>query len=690
MILDILVKRNYLPSIKTDDSKAEDIQKAVTFCYSLNELGYTLDKNSLIKIARANDFELASYYEKVIAAITKHIGENKYEPMYKNFPEEVIAMPKAELYYNALCHYFSVWLKDIQVIDSAWLPDSFKSAKSPLAKRSCFKVLRIVDTDAKLSEIATDLVNSNTSLSPDQKKELVFLFKNGYLKSIDEAKYKENITLVLAELLNSKTFDVTKYLKTATDALRLCIAYSEGDVSLKNKTYFKTLKRPVRRKILAFLDSLNPETFEYDVNRHKAHWKGLVRKLKAGDYKHLYPNAVNVFQKLYRDVTRSPYSAIEVAIKHNHIRAAVLNLLKYPGDFARRLSKLVRSTNEPQWVIANFIKVIEKVSTPVLLQIIQAFANKDVRVVMPKGNLNKMMVIKEVDVTKFHTDIANTVTIELLRRFKKLPELGKVYIDETLFSIPAIFSNRNATEGMRLIPRGSRFKLGEGNIVRFFVWWKDIENKENTYAGRVDIDLSAKLFREDFKFHQDIAYYNLKEFGGTHSGDITSAPNGASEYIDIDINKVLSKGYRYVVMCCNSFTGQTFDEIPEVNAGWMIRDGKTGEIYEPSTVENRFKVNNDNRFVCPLIIDLAKGEVIWLDVQMSVLGSCSNASNKHSQIEMLSKAFINKEFVSMGGVLLLHTLARGEALVDNPKEADTIFDKDFILELEKFTSQYLV
>ena len=64
-------------------------------------------------------------------------------------------------------------------------------------------------------------------------------------------------------------------------------------------------------------------------------------------------------------------------------------------------------------------------------------------------------------------------------------------------------------------------------VLRFFVWWKN--GKERT-----DIDLSAALFDAEFVYKDIVAYYNLKGYGGCHSGDIVDAPNGASEFIDID------------------------------------------------------------------------------------------------------------------------------------------------------------
>lgn len=90
--------------------------------------------------------------------------------------------------------------------------------------------------------------------------------------------------------------------------------------------------------------------------------------------------------------------------------------------------------------------------------------------------------------------------------------------------------------------------MPEGNTVRCFIWWKDGQS-------RTDLDLSAVALNENHMHKCSIAYYNLRELGGYHSGDITSAPNGASEFIDIDIEKFLKLGIKYVLISVNSFTG---------------------------------------------------------------------------------------------------------------------------------------
>jgi hypothetical protein len=96
---------------------------------------------------------------------------------------------------------------------------------------------------------------------------------------------------------------------------------------------------------------------------------------------------------------------------------------------------------------------------------------------------------------------------------------------------------------------------------------------------RTDTDLSAAFYNRDFQYIDVVSYYHLKNFGGHHSGDI-DAPEGAAEFIDIDIEKTISKGARYVVTVLNSFTQQPCCDLPECFAGWMARQQPdSGEIF---------------------------------------------------------------------------------------------------------------
>ena len=135
----------------------------------------------------------------------------------------------------------------------------------------------------------------------------------------------------------------------------------------------------------------------------------------------------------------------------------------------------------------------------------------------------------------------------------------KVYIDEKLGSFPIPFSQRSGSKSLRQLTRGSRLPIPPGDVVRFFIWWKEgVVNGQPT--GDVDIDLSAVMYDDKWNYLEHLSYTNLKsdKYRAFHSGDIISAPNGASEFIDLDIPSVLKYGGRYIVVSVFSFNGHLF------------------------------------------------------------------------------------------------------------------------------------
>jgi hypothetical protein len=174
--------------------------------------------------------------------------------------------------------------------------------------------------------------------------------------------------------------------------------------------------------------------------------------------------------------------------------ASTIELLRQrPGVFARRLDHLLRLGGGREAVDA-FLLVADRVATPVLLQVFHHFQTRpearSLRAFFPKGNVAKVQIQDRAlaplpdDLT---APIAQGIRAILVRRFASLPPLGKVRVDESLKSYLVPFAMRSASKSLRTIARGSRIDLPEGNTLRFFLWWKNGED-------RTDIDLSALFF----------------------------------------------------------------------------------------------------------------------------------------------------------------------------------------------------
>ena len=258
--------------------------------------------------------------------------------------------------------------------------------------------------------------------------------------------------------------------------------------------------------------------------------------------------------------------------------------------------------------------------------------------------------------------------------FAKLAPLGKCYIDPRLANYIVPFSQRSASKALRTLVRGSKLPLPAGGTLRFFLWWR--EGKD---TNRVDIDLTAAMYDERFQYREHISWTQLlsAKYRGAHSGDITSAPKGACEFIDLDLASVLAYGCRYIVVIAYSYTAQPFSDLPECFIGWMMRNEPgSGEIFEPATVVDRVDLAGEGRCAVPAIFDLATRQVIWTDVVRTTPPNTTAAieTNK-SSLGQLVEAMAVLHKTNLARLFGLHADARGTR-VDSADTADTVFAVD--------------
>ena len=660
---------------------------------NIESLGYTLSVDLIETVNTFSAERLKSFYKQFIHDLKEIRGANvKFEPMYPDFPEQVKEADEKELYNNAYWHYVGDWF------GKRIMPDYEKTPRQELQDEVSLQVIE-PGTKEDFNTIFTNLVNSKTSISETDKEDVKWFVKN-YNQHVltllpEEIPLKENIGLLtglfIENRLEARGF-YERNIKTATDVLRVAVALSNGDISLAENTVFISFSRKTRKILLALLENCGNIT--EDMLRYKNRWKRLGEKLHPFEYKKRFPNCYQAFDIIRNDKQFLTFNAkVEKAIDSRDITLAIELLKTRPGEFTRRIDKLLRESRDHQKITENFNEIADKVSTPVLLQLINHFKNrnadKEFRTFFPKGNIARVKVIDNTlpDIPRKACDrVMDICEQSLIRRFRKSGKLGKVYLDEKLKNYTVPFSLRSASNALRTIPRGSSIELPPGDTVRLFIYWQNGNQ-------RTDLDLSA-LALDDKSLHvTTISYYNLKSLGGYHSGDITSAPEGASEFIDIEIPEFLENDIRYVMMCINSYTWQPYCDLPVCFAGFMMRQyPESGEIYEPKTVENKFDLTADSKVAIPLILDLRERQVIWTDLSLkNNLQANNNVHNNMSSLTIVNKVMTTLSKPVLYDLFDLHIKARGEKTLDI-KKADVIFatDKGITpLDKEKIISQYL-
>lgn len=687
----IFLRRRSKIAIPNGSSSSLPPQYVASVMKNAEALGFTFSKPLIAACQNLTLEQLTTLYHALIPDLRHAKGAHrKHKLMYPNFPAEVMAMDEGRLYFNAIVHYLT---------GGKLFPRTEKKERMPLLDKTTLQVIEL-GTEAEFESLFAQIASSNASLSEQDKEDLAW-FVSTYGENIARllpanVPQKENIaflaSLLMKHTARAETF-VAAFCRTATDVLRLAVALSEGDVSLAVPSKFRAFTRPERRLLLGLLE--RQANITEDMLRWKGRWIRLGEKLHPGEHRKQYPHSWEAFDILRNDLPFSTFnSRVEQALAGSNVPEAVDILTPRPGDLARRLDHLLRSDLVQQsTVIAAFAGAAAKVSTPVLLQVMTHFETRNegakLRVFFPKGNLakahgepNKLPLIA-ADVCG---RIVGACQDALVDRFRLLTPLGTCYIDPGLSDYPVPFSQRSASKTSRTIPRGSKLPLPDGcKVLRLFVWWKN-------GSDRTDIDLSATMFDSNFQYVDVVSYYELRCDGGVHSGDIVDAPNGASEFIDITLERMQERGIRYVVMTLGGYTPQPFCELPECFAGWMSRtEAESGEIYDPRTVQDRLDLTVASRIAIPLMVDVQDRKLVWCD--MALKNNPSFANNVHTNlggIALTLQSFTNLKKPTLHDLFQLHAEARG-TVVDTPETAETVFSvaNGIQFRLDEIASQYL-
>lgn len=663
---------------------------------NLESYGYTFSEAVIEKFSTMTREDFMYYYNDIISIVKEHTGADKMvEPMYPNFPQEVMEMDEVELYLNAIIHYLT---------EGQYLPDTEKSERFPLVGNYNLTVIDLGSKEEFYS-VFTNLLSSKVSISETDKNDIHWFIENVAHEVLttlmpEEISFKEILSFITMELWDIADMReaLIPYYKTATDVLRLATALSGGDESLSSPCKYKSFKRSERRVLLSMLE--NAGNIEEDMLRHKTKWIRLGEVLHPSEYKK-FKKVNTAFYKLRNRIKIDTFgSKIERAYNEENLDD-VLKLLKTrPGEFARRLDRTLRmaeTREETNEIVKSFSEIAEKLPTPLLLQLQEYFNRRgkgdlDIRVFFPKGNVAKAYGkendLKELDELTCRR-IENICQLRLMNEYSKKDYLGKVYIDKELKNYIVPMSQRTASKTLKSIARGSRMKIKDGTkVLRHFIYWKQAEDE------RTDLDLSAVLYDENFERLTSVSYMRLRNetYGVYHSGDRVSADEGASEFIDVDIEKAKENGVRYIITSINSFTMIPFCELEDCFMGYMSRDNvDTGEVFEPKTVSNKSDITSNSMQVISTIIDLETLEVVWVDMPLSTAGGLNNVNSNANGLGYTLKSMLNICKPNLYDLMLLNVLARGE-FVSTPEEADVVISLDGDVsptDVDEIVSKYL-
>ncbi|MER8032209.1 hypothetical protein ABTZ78_24980 [Streptomyces bauhiniae] len=498
------------------------------------------------------------------------------------------------------------------------------------------------DLDAELLDLYLALAGSRTPLNEEDLRDLKVLAQHCAPGPQPETiPVRENRAVINEARLN---VGADLLLDTVTDVLRLACALSGGDVTLQEPTRFRSIPRPLRRGLLAGLDAVvaaNPAKLA-DVHAHREPFKRLGERLHPHEYPQ-WPYAADVFAVARGEKeARSFDSRIEELLDASEVLGAVKLLESAPGKLFRALDHLLRiaaDQAEREAVIGAAVRVAPDVSGRVVLSVREHLHNRaresgrsrifvnrrgrawvtpDLRPPVPAADRDRLIAALDAETRR------------------RLPAPGRLLLDPDVLDVALPLSGRATAAGLGVLPRGSVSAV-DGERLRFFVYWKETER-------RTDYDLSALLLRGDYTTDSWLSYTSLKGVGGRHSGDITEAPDGASEFIDLSLDRVRGT---FIVPQVNIFAGESFEEVEESFFGFMLRDAEQkGRPFEPRTVRMKSELRGVGRVALPLVFrrgDDGTWRAKWLHLYLRGISAANRVEENQASVSTVVRALVERE-----------------------------------------------
>ena len=661
---------------------------AYTTQAELMQMGVMLDERAFSHLSLMTDKDIIRYHDEVIAYLKYIKGDGEYRPLYDGFPQQVMEMSEAELFENAICHYWS---------NGEWVPNAYTQAKPTAFEHPSYKMLRPC-SEGEFNRIFTDILSVNQSITPMDKEVVKWFLENGVCIYPIEIPFKENYCMVLSML---DIEDGIPYSYTYTDILRVAVYMSGGDISLSGNTKFR-LTNKQRSRIMtllemkssrelvgqAFLDSLE------DLKKHRNKWLALFNHIHADSKrfrKPCYANAQRVVELLrfHADKIHTWNAKVE---NLSLLSGRLELLMQRPGEFARRLNSLLSACCTPiGWserivyrILANFRLVSEKISNKVLFELYRYFEDRredqKQRIVFIKG-ARKPVKLEPLKVLpgSLVTEVQNIILSTIRCKFQSWPKLGKVIIDEKLKNIPLPTNMRSISETDMPVVRGTRMPINVDHTktVRFYVHWKDA-------FGTEDLDLSATLLGMGQRI--TVSWNGLYKLGSNeclvaHSGDVRHRKGDCAEYIDINIKELRKHSFRYVLVDVRNYNCGSLKNLNPA-FGYMEREHpEANRTWVPNTVSSSWRLQSEAKACIAVMIDLETMEYIPLDIDSNSI----TATGDTESILTAMRMYMEPPKLSVHELVMWHAEARGAEVVEQAEEGEEVTHFRF----EDFAGSYI-
>ena len=502
----------------------------------------------------------------------------------------------------------------------------------------------------------------------------------------DEIGFREHRAVYTAHLWHQQKWDdLQEFCTDPNDILRLLVQLTGGDVSLAEKVTFPKLKRAQRRRILGLLEKVGVGRFaEGQLVKYRGLWLALERSLHSGEHRRLFPKACGLLDRLRLGELQPQFRNLEQAYTSGSSALVLAELQKHPaGVSLRRFCQTLSlsHTEDENLILETLMPRVRRAALKdqlILASVLERDGLATEALILTKrGNTR---AIKR-DPNSFSSDyraralrsVQDAIESTFHKRFGPDSWRGKrIFIDPKLKNWTVPLSLRSASDSLTVMGRGTRVPMGQEAVLRMYVYWK--QNFQTT-----DLDLTALTFNDGFECTGFVSWTNTKRVGMVYSGDIQSAPFGAAEFIDADVDMLRAQGHRYLSMLVYRYCGEYFSSM-ECLCGWMMRDkvDSNYQTFDIGTVSQKMLISGEARYAMPALFDLEKREVVWLDLKVFGLDGFNRAENSWQNLERLVRLGVNMQSwkLSLFDLAELHICHRQGVRTQNSQEADIHFTED--------------
>lgn len=543
------------------------------------------------------------------------------------------------------------------------------------------------ETGAALARWLTDMLHTSAGLGPEIAADLGTLLDHFGDDTVDVSSLasSEARALVLARWWSRAVagepaaHDALAGSGAAPDdLLRLFAGLTGTDTSLRGQVTVPKLSRPARRLLV---DLLEASERRRDVFRHRGLWLAVDRALHLGEHRRRCPQTAATFDELrsVKHDTHTPTSRAERALAAGSVSAAAGALSAgAPAVLLRSLRRYAALNDQAGGSADALCDAVATASRRATLRLLLTARGQlaDNGRTYPRVAVNVAGRATAIDHEPGHLAASDAQVAALLDVLDTAIASAcaaravfagrRVHLDPAAETLLLPDSPR-AADGLVTAARGSRIPLGAdpGDTLRLFTYWRE--------AGETsDLDLSLVAFDELLRPAGQVSWTGLAHGAIVHSGDLTSAPAGAAEFIDVPLDEPARHGWRYLAPVVYRYSGPRFDELAAARTGWMLRSrtGQDTATFDAATVLDAVRLSGPARSLVPVVYDVATGELVVCQLQRG--GRAGAATETDDGLAQVLSAMLTRQaFVpSIAELVRVHVTHGGGTLTCSPQDAE--------------------